>query len=527
MKHRLTQTCISLVVSLTSSVVLADWRDDVGWDELQEWANLRGVTLPVRDDLTVGMVESSTYVDSVETTYMPDPQNGNFSDETIVDVPGTNGAGYSGHASTVARYFFGNTTSFTPDVNEVRSYGVNAFINTILFRSTGWDEAVMSHAYIGNLGAFQTYTQQEVTDFIMASIDQQTNVSNVINIVGTGNSSGSALSGLFSFAHNNLTIGISEGTHTSGQVPAGYEGANRQKPELVNPQGATSYATGAVASMALYLRYGVTPNEGEETETAEITNSEKALTIKSILLAGANKLPFVDWSNSKELPLDSVYGAGESNILNSYRILHAGEQEPGLVSRYGWNYDSVGGTAVGEVNMRVDVYEFTIPETAHAGALSANLSWNRDTTGTGFATAYLPLNDLSLTLNKSDGSEVYQSDSKDNNLEHIWQPELAPGNYTLRVEHQSSSPQEYVLAWRVDLYSEAPESELQLGVVDNQIQFTGLLPNEAYVIRRSQDLNSWSQLATITSNTQGEIQYTDAGAGSGSQYFYQARCYPD
>lgn len=494
--------------------VSADWRVTVGWDELQDWAEIQEHSLPSAESLTIGIVEAAIASNNQETKYMPNPSSSQLSDETIVDATGTNGSEYSGHATGVASKFFGNTGSITPNVAGVNCYGVNGFLSAAAPGLLG-SEVVFSHAYVST-----GVLSEDDTRFYTAVMDSTAVHHGVLNVVGTNNGVNNSLPQLYSHAFNNLTVGRSDGLHSSGVIGEGYEYPGRQKPEIVNPQSSTSVATGATSSLALFLRAGALSDD-----------AKRPVSIKSILLAGANKLRFPEWSNSTDLPLDSIYGAGETNILNSYRILHAGEQGPGTVTRRGWSYDSVGGIAS---HRRFDDYTFTVSDTGDYATLSANLSWDRYAEVTeseeiegNYSYKYGDVVDLSLSLYDSGGTLIYESDNANNNLEHIWQPNLAPGSYRIRVAFDGNFSQNYALAWRVDAMTDSPRISHVLGDGEVLIDGAGLLREQLYSVVRSTDLKSWIQIGSVTSDSEGTLGFVDAAPSSAPEVFYRVRAYPE
>ena len=91
--------------------------------------------------------------------------------------------------------------------------------------------------------------------------------------------------------------------------------------------------------------------------------------MKALIMAGASKKEFTNWSRNKELPIDPVLGAGKINVQNSYHILIAGEQEPGNFSNnYGWDSGSIDES--GKVS-----YSIKLEEDVNEASFSLN--WNR------------------------------------------------------------------------------------------------------------------------------------------------------
>lgn len=483
-------TLSALLLSLMPCLVSADWRTDIGWDELQEWASLNSMTLPDTSGLAVGMSEAGT------TAYAPDFNDIQLSDESIIDVTGESIIP-SSHATGVASQFFGNSSSMTPSVASVNIYSADDFIDKIKNDNSGlWTERVMSHAWIGSVGSSQG------TEILSARLDATTINSDTLHIVGVNNGSAKTLPELLNQSYNGISVGISSGNHSRGPVPDGYEGAGRQKPEVVNSLGSSSSATGATASVATLLRAQA--------------SSATSVAIKSVILAGADKLKFEDWDNSSTRPIDDIYGAGEVNILNSFRILSGGEQSAGSIGSYGWDYFSPGGR-----NRFPQAYTLTIPDNSTSSSLCANLSWNRASSGGSYST----LANLSLTLTDSSDVVVFSSDSSVDNIEHIWQTNLSPGTYTITVARNGSVNADYALAWRVDTETNSSPSSFNHGATSNDLVFANLAPLHKYILQRSSKLSAWVDISTTESLADGSLSVSDPNSELGEKVFYRLRYY--
>jgi len=516
----------ALLLFLVPSLVCADWKADVGWNDLQEWASLNGITLPTTETVFAGMVEAEQGSNNL-SVYSPDPENAQFKDISgVIDVSINDihdeTVTYSGHATGVAKLFFGNSSSLSPAIAQVNVYGSNRFLAKTLNYGTSWAEEVMSHAYIGSFGDTVndqtkevTETKQEKSERYCRAFDYSSSVGNILHISGANNGASSNLPHIWSHAYNNITVGRTDGLHSAGTVQSGYHGTDRQKPELVNPQSTTSSATGATASIAGLLR--------AQAETHSSTNAALSLTLKSILLAGADKNKFESWDNTTTRPIDEVYGAGETNILNSFRILHAAEATANsAVDLYGWDY----GTTSDSSDI---VYTITIPSYASNAQISANLSWNRTITRErvkgSFVTSYDELADLSLTLKDSGGNIIFTSNSAVDNLEHIWQTGLTPGNYTLTVNKSSGANTNYAIAWRVDLQTEKSPVSFARTSLSNTVSFSDLAPSHSYILQRSSNLTFWTDVITKTSDGSGAFSHNESNTSLGEQVFYRLRYY--
>ena len=379
--------------------------------------------------------------------------------------------------------------------------------------------SVMSHAYISS----QT-TSPSQSEYLTGALDGNTQYSNVLHIVGANNGASATLPQIWSHSYNSITVGRTDGQHSAGVIQLGYIGAGRQKPEIVNPQGVTSYSTGATASVAALLR--------ALADAHSSPNAIKALTIKSCILAGANKSKFPFWDNSDSAPIDKVYGAGETNIFNSFRILHEKEtthpnnpNSPINIGLRGWDYH--------DSSTSERIYTFIVPAHASSASLSANLSWEREldrslsitSAGWKYAYSYKNLENLDLTLANSSGTEIFTSNSQVDNLEHIWRTSLTPDSYTLTVTNRGGSPTNYALAWRVDIQTSNSRASVASTDSTNSISFSDLAPNHSHILQRSSNLNSWTDLITKTSDGSGAFSHDESNASLGEKVFYRLRYY--
>lgn len=503
----------TILLTLVPAMVCADWRTDIGWNDLQEWAEINEVSLPDTSSVVVGQAEAGD-------SYMINTSSSQFSDITTIINVTNSSSGISSHANTVGSLFFGNSSSLAPDVDEVYMYSANDFISKLQFSANTWPMTVMSHAYISS----QTISPSQSED-LTSTLDGNTQYSNVLHIVGANNGASATLPQIWSHSYNSITVGRTDGQHSAGVIQDGYIGAGRQKPEIVNPQGKTSYSTGATASVAALLR--------ALADAHSSPDAIKALTIKSCMLAGANKSKFPFWDNSDSAPIDKIYGAGETNIFNSFRILHEEEtthpknpNSPIDIGLRGWDYH--------DSSTSDRVYAFTVPQHASSATLSANLSWERELNrSTGFTSegeelyiySYKALENLALTLKDSGDKVIFTSDSEFDNLEHIWQTDLTPGNYTLTVTNHGGSATNYALAWRVDIQtSNSPASVASIDS-SNSISFSDLAPNHSHILQRSSNLASWTDVITKTSDGSGAFSHDESNTSLGEKVFYRLRYY--
>lgn len=510
------------ILLMLASSANADWRTDIGWDELGTWTSLNGVDLPDTSTVFVGMTEAEQGADNL-SIYSPDPNDAQISDVTINDPYGLTDT-FSGHATGIAKLFFGNTTSISPDVLSADVYGVNVFLDKASKYNDSWQAEVMSHAYVGSFSdridpetLEVLETKESQSERFCRDFDYTAYSKNILHLCGANNGASSNLQHIWSHAYNNITVGRTDGLHSAGSVQNGFHGAGRQKPEMVMPMGYTSSSTGALSSLATVLK---AHSKGHDNST----NASKALTLKSILLAGAKKEIFSDWDNTSTRPIDEIYGAGEANILNSFRILNAPETPPGNTTNlYGWDYDASNDSS--EIQ-----YTITIPPHATAATISTNLSWNRAFTtarvkGQTVPTGYDTLADFSLTLKDGNDLIVFTSDSAYDNLEHIWQTDLSPGDYKLCVKKKSGNDTDYALAWRVDIETNTTPTSFTQVANSNNLIFSDLAPQHKYTLQRSSGLSTWVDVTTGESLEDGSLSFSDPNSSLGEKVFYRLRYY--
>jgi hypothetical protein len=297
-------------------------------------------------------------------------------------------------------------------------------------------------------------------------------------------------------AFNSLSVGLSNGNHSTGPTSSLVDSPGRLKPEIVAPFDATSWATPYVGSAGAILRQ-------RATQLASV-NAARGLSIKAFLLAGATKSEFPGWSKSATVPLDPTFGAGELDIALSDSILSGTRQSPDLLTprpHAAWGFVSL---ASGNADFLLD-----IPPGAFGTELSAFLVWNRTVTGVvsggSFAPSPDPLVDFNLALDllPSDGSSpvsVDQSSSSIYNLEHVWKKNLPAGNYRLRVSRGTGTTRDYAIAWRMETIPHVPAPSMNLAANSAQLSFRGTLPTHRYEIHASSDMVSWSTVHSFTAN---------------------------
>lgn len=463
--------------------VAQTWRDQVGYALLKSRV---GAALPTGAGGAVSQVEASLngayYIDAALVHYdgSADPRG-----QAVQFTDGSGGAekGISSHTSVVASRFYGDVDSLAPGANNVVLYEANHWLTSVLQAAgTGYPVAqnyrVQNHSWVGTMATGSPspppYTEHPLNIAALQRYDYLIETANngvgLTAAVGLNNGT-NPIPFLLSQSYNAIAVGRTDGQHSTGFTlgpditpPDDVYGPGRSKPDLVAPHSSTSAATGAISGAAALLHEAVA---GAGTAHNEV--------IKSLLLAGATKEEFPNWSRTPTQPLDDTFGAGELNIYNSYLMTRSGRQ-PGsrtaptkAVGAYGWDYqDFKQDSSVGDL-----FYSFEVPAGSTADELSIALSWNAKVTdltpgGTLFSPS-LSLQNLDLQFYDSTTGFLRtlldQSVSDVDNVEHLYLTDLGPGKYTLRVS--GAAGWDYGLAWRTKTRFTAPSADFNgNGVVD-------------------------------------------------------------
>jgi hypothetical protein len=476
------------VLTAPTRAALESWQVAVGYQQLLD---ARGPVMPAGatpggNGTSISQVEvpqgTQTELNNGQGRYFPDTAAPEFAAAgdplnqavNFVDGNGYAANGVSSHAGTqVGRYYYGNFFGLGKSANEVVAYDVQRWFNDQLKVGANAEpnlhttrlspsDPYVEHAVFQVQNHSWVSSQAQGTDLdALRRFDYAIETDDMTAVVGANNNfsvsnPNLAHPTLMAHSYNAIVAGITSAAHSRGATGAVY-GPGRYRPDLVAPGGLTSVGTAQISSAATLLR-GVVA--GTDADSSEVT--------KAMLLAGATKSEFAGyveqatsvanpWNRTATRPLDDVFGAGELNVYNSYLMTvggqHAGSTSPPAapVASYGWDYqDRKADAGVGEI-----YYNFEIPTGSTASELSIMLSWNVKVTDTNPSpSVFTPqesLQNLDLTLYNSTASfmatQIDQSISTLDNVEHIYQTNLGPGIYTLKVT--GAANWDYGLAWRM------------------------------------------------------------------------------
>lgn len=518
----------------------ATWQDDIGYTRLK--AEL-GPALPLGEGVAVTLVEAS--LTSAGGEYLPSaevaPAAGNFAGKEFVFQSGL--APVSSHAVRVASFFFGaNTNPLAGDASVAPLAGGAPAALVDCFEADGWlgsdflglggmalprtgTGAVANHSWIGAIG--DDFTAGQANE-ALRRLDWSVAAGGRVEVAGLNNGAGTSVPPLLGSAYNVVSVGRTDGQHSTGTSSAAVDGAGRAKPELVAPMTATSWSTAVVSSCVALL---------EEAAALISPDAGRSEVVRALLLAGARKDPFPAWTNTATRPLDPHFGAGEVNIWRSYRVLAAGSFPDSWSTAAG-----VSGWHLGASLAPADERRFTffVPEGCVAREFSAALVWNRAITTSAPGAWVNPapvLANLDLKLHASTGfvpgtelarSESGAGGSVPHPLEHVYVRGLAAGGHTLRVVNPASGAAAagFGLAWFSSLAPAADPvvvSQRSGGGPAVTLSFAQLGTGLTYALETSLDLQNWSMAQTLTPASTTAAVTVD---GTGERAFYRLSWVP-
>jgi len=484
--------------------VQADWREDIGYPGLG--AEL-GVSMPTGAGISVLQTEAGNGIPQASAT-SPFAGTGNYLGKTFTLE--SSGMVYSDHANSVASYFYGNSSSASPGVTEVHLMDAEGFLETYETPSTPPVPAgiIQNGSWIGS-----SDNPLFPDSYYLRAFDYQINRDGIVSCTPLNNGSGTTVPPLMANSYHSISVGLRNGEHSRGGSTA--DGTGRMKPDLVVNESATSYASPAVASVAAMLRQVI---------KAGYATADNPQTIKAIMLAGASKSQLPGWHRAgAAAPYDSIYGAGELNVLNSHHILVGGQQPANdavEVAIAGWDYNMAQSSSVKR-------YFLSVPAGSYGNTFSAALTWHRTVTHSpGAYSSSLP--NLNLKLCAASGmvigATLDQSISTLDNVEHIFQRNLPAGQYALEVSSDTDSI-DYGLAWQVQR-GNGPAATVRIDAGTANLDLTNLDPFTTYTIQRSTIPAGWTDAATVrTADTSPATTFTwqDPAAPLPAATFYRLK----
>lgn len=450
-----------LSISLPALPAAADVFTDIGYTDLV--ARLGAGNVPTGAGIGCGQVEAQESAGN----FGPNTANADFVGKTFTPMGGAFGA--SSHATAVGQNLYGLSGSIAPGMNSIWVWEAGAWASTGYLRTnqSGTVPAtppaasmrIINNSWIGDFQSSANNNAIRRLDFAIAR-------DNLIVVNGTNNGADSTAYPLMAYGYNGITVGVMGGAHSNGLTPAGLDGPNRRKPDLVAPNAYTSFSTPVVGAAAALLLETAATFPG----LASNPNAGSNLVVKASLLAGTTHR--AAWTNSPAIagptrgstatPLDPLWGTDLLNIDRSHRILTGLEQDGSITpptvpnaSNRGWDLVPTMPPSTSQW-WRFRIHA-TIPE------LSVLATWNRSVTST-FGSFTLQDLDLVLWRITPEGglaplvgdpgvgffaSGNVESVSTIDNVEHLLVRGLVAGDYLIELRRkagtQASLP--IALAW--------------------------------------------------------------------------------
>jgi hypothetical protein len=357
--------------------------------------------------------------------------------------------GDSGHADEVGQIFYAPQVGIATNVAHVDNPQAVYYFDDIIERAItlpgGVTDAVVNQSFTFN--ALDANTQETVD----SDYDDYSTKFKTLFISAVYNGGQVCAPGT---SYDCIGVGAYGGSSSVGPTIDN----GRCKPDIIAPQGETSFSTPQVAgSAAILMQAGLRGDGGTATNSAA-----NMITVKALLLNGAVKP--ADWANIPPSPLDYRYGAGVLNVFNSYEQLAGGKHaynfttnipmgtaHPPVVTTAsipalsGWDFNTNTSSSSKD---GVNHYFFNATNSGAAFTLTATLVWNRDENESA-------INNLALFLyNAANSNLVASSTSVVDNVQHVFVPQLPQGRYDLQVWKAGgsgivSNSEPYAVAWAI------------------------------------------------------------------------------
>ena len=428
----------------------------------------------------------------------------------------------SNHAEGVGQRFF-SSDSIIPWISEVDVYAANQWASQdFLLSGTPFaplieESIIQNHSWI-SYGYNKNNTPSEVDSIIrfhneaISRFDYAINRDQFIACVGLNNESSTTVPSILASSYNAIVVGNTNGSHSRGGTPTApvnssgiinHDGPGRLKPDIVANDNSTSSCTPQVSSAVTFL-YGLSLNQGKPSACYPET-------MKAIVMAGAQKNEFPEWSRSHEKPIDSVLGAGKINVFNSYKIITESEKITGnLYNNYGWDSGFL-------EKENASFYNILLDENSTEVVFSLN--WNRLVLSAPWINGKEyeeSIADMSLSICRVDGENLTPydfSDSRIDNLEHIYLRGLPKGLYQLKVS--TDKPTSYGIAWRAEP-GNLPELEITHELGRIKIKCSYLIKGKEFELQKSDNLIDWTTKKTFKASEDSremieEINHSEKG----------------
>ncbi|QQL45787.1 hypothetical protein [Sulfuriroseicoccus oceanibius] len=509
---------LALIATLlpTQAHAASAWEDESGLTQLRSEL---GSSTPTGEGVRVSMAEAPVGGGYYPQSGGPDNFAGTGADNYlgITFLPQSGAQAYSSHAAGVASRFFDRSSGIAPGITEVLLFTANDYL--VWAQNNAAGNPIVDTGRVHNsswIGAAQE-TADNIT--LINALDASAINQGALHCVGINNSTVSVPI-LNTHGYNNLSVGKKDGNHSYGTTGADYPGPGRMKPDLTGASTTSSNTTPEVAGCAALLFETVDKN-------SSLSNANDPNVIRAILLTGASKSGLPQWNRADQSkPYDTVFGAGQVNVYNSYHVLTGGEQPPSETTPAalkGWAKPN---------SVATQQFLIRIPEGSYADELAITLSWFRRQDGRDTGTGTSERDDLHVILYSRDTqgtlTEIDRCQSPVDNVQHIFRRNLEPGDYLIEVPEVSYTLRrrtrgfEYALAWRAELGA-GPQQSTTAGQ-PGTINFSNLDPAAGYTVERSTSLESpsWTTVGSLPAGERFSATFTDPAPPT-DRAFYRIR----
>ena len=242
-----TRCCILFAVLLVlfSGASFGSYKDDIGHTQLTIEL---GAAIPDGSGVNVTQVEADSTNDDPDViiTYSPDPANSQFTGKNITDVSAISTA-FSGHATSVGGTFYGNTTSIAPGIFNIDSYEAvdwltGGFLLAAQSGSGPKPQPLITTSRVSNPSYGWDGSGEAVNSDFLRRIDWLTERDELVQTIAVANVEEVTDLPLLTPAYNVISVGRTDGGVLTGSLAVdGVYNANRAKPDIVAPLGATSF----------------------------------------------------------------------------------------------------------------------------------------------------------------------------------------------------------------------------------------------------------------------------------------------
>lgn len=408
-------------------------KEDIQQDKQDRVRRLIGITAaeqrlgeaaPIGRGVVLGHVEGSSgnYIPKVDAPWF---EGVNFTNRSGPSKP-------FGHATGTASVIYGRN-GLAPGVESVHLFASSPWLTDGYLRANRSARPpdrqpirVFTHSWISD--------DRKGAEAVLRRVDFDVDRRGVVYCVGVNNRRTSAVPAMLASAHNVIAVGTAGANGASSGGYTRIERVGRCKPDIVGPEGLTSFTTPAVAACVARLL------EAADTLPEEVDRAAAARpeTIKAVLLAGATKPDF--WQPEEGRPLDEHFGAGIAHFDRSLRILQGSrlpDDDASINTDQAWTMIELTG---GQTR------SFSFGSERPFSPLSIALAWHRRIAGqvvrvpqlgqdVWINTPRLADFDLKLVMIDDAGVEriVGLSDSEIDNVEHLYFEQLPAGRYRLDV----------------------------------------------------------------------------------------------